>query len=63
MRIGIPKERRAGERRIAASVDMVKKLSAMGASVTIESGAGTNAGSMRTRSGAANIPSPNPTEP
>ena len=43
VRISIPKERRAGERRIAASVDMVKKLSAMGVSVAIESGAGTNA--------------------
>lgn len=43
VRIGIPKERRAGEWRVAASVDMVKKLSAMGVSVTIESGAGTNA--------------------
>ncbi len=43
VRIGIPKERRAGERRVAVSVDMVKKLSAMGVSVAIESGAGTNA--------------------
>ena len=43
VRIGIPKERRAGERRVAASVDMVKKLSAMGVSVAIESGAGKNA--------------------
>ena len=43
VQIGIPKERRAGERRVAASVDMVKKLSAMNVSVTIESGAGEGA--------------------
>lgn len=40
MKIGIPKEIRPGETRIAASPDAVKKLTAMGAEVVIETGAG-----------------------
>jgi len=40
MRIGIPKEIHAGERRVAASPDSVKKLVAMGFEVSIETGAG-----------------------
>ncbi|MFQ5784220.1 MAG: Re/Si-specific NAD(P)(+) transhydrogenase subunit alpha [Alphaproteobacteria bacterium] len=44
MRIGIPKERRAGEARVAGSPDMVKKLVAMGVEVVVETGAGTSAG-------------------
>jgi NAD(P) transhydrogenase subunit alpha len=40
MKIGIPKERRAGERRVAASPDTVKKLVALGQDVMIEAGAG-----------------------
>ncbi|MDA0221669.1 MAG: Re/Si-specific NAD(P)(+) transhydrogenase subunit alpha [Proteobacteria bacterium] len=44
MHLAILKERRPGETRVAASPDMVKKLAAMGASVAIETGAGTAAG-------------------
>ena len=44
MHVAILKERRPGETRVAASPDMVKKLAAMGASVAIETGAGTAAG-------------------
>ncbi len=40
MKIAIPKERRAGERRVAASPQMVKKLVDLGADVVIETGAG-----------------------
>jgi proton-translocating NAD(P)+ transhydrogenase subunit alpha len=42
MRIGIPKERRPNEARVAVSPDTVKKLVALGAEVMIETGAGTN---------------------
>ncbi len=40
MKIGIPRERRANEARVAVSADTVKKLVALGAEVMIESGAG-----------------------
>ena len=44
MKISIPKENRKGETRVAASPEVVKKFVSMGFSVTIESGAGLNAG-------------------
>ena len=40
MKIGIPKEIRPGETRIAASPDAVKKLVGMGVEIVVESGAG-----------------------
>ena len=40
MKIAIPKERRAGERRVAAAPETVGKLIALGFSVTVETGAG-----------------------
>jgi NAD(P) transhydrogenase subunit alpha len=40
MRLGVLKERAAGETRVAASPDTVKKLIALGLSVAVESGAG-----------------------
>ncbi|MBL8671429.1 MAG: NAD(P)(+) transhydrogenase (Re/Si-specific) subunit alpha, partial [Alphaproteobacteria bacterium] len=40
MKIAIPKERRAGEQRVAASPETVKKLKAMGIDVVIETEAG-----------------------
>ncbi len=40
MKIAIPKERRAHERRVAATPDTVKKLIALGAEVAVEAGAG-----------------------
>ncbi|MFC5309099.1 NAD(P)(+) transhydrogenase (Re/Si-specific) subunit alpha, partial [Azospirillum picis] len=40
MKIAIPRERRAGERRVAASPDSVKKLKGLGLDVVVESGAG-----------------------
>jgi NAD(P) transhydrogenase subunit alpha len=40
MKVGIPKEMRAGEARVAGSPDMVKKLVAMGVEVLIEARAG-----------------------
>ena len=43
MKIGIPRERRPGEARVAASLDMVTKLVAMGLEVVIETGAGVAA--------------------
>jgi len=43
MKIGIVKERRDGEKRVAASVDTVKKYIQLGADVAIESGAGLSA--------------------
>ena len=43
MRIGIPRERRPQERRVAASPDTVKRLVGMGHEVLIESGAGSGA--------------------
>jgi len=43
MKIGIPRERRPHELRVAATPDSVKKLVALGAEVLIESGAGMGA--------------------
>ncbi len=43
MKIGIVKERREGEKRVAASADTVKKFIQLGATVAIESGAGQSA--------------------
>ena len=43
MRIGIPKESRAGERRVAGTPDTVTKLIKLGFDVCIESGAGNGA--------------------
>ena len=43
MRIAIPKERRSGERRVAATPDTVKKLVALGADVVVETSAGLGA--------------------
>lgn len=40
MQIGILRDEKAGEARVAASADMVKKLTASGHSITIQSGAG-----------------------
>ncbi|CAO3356732.1 Re/Si-specific NAD(P)(+) transhydrogenase subunit alpha [Azospirillum melinis] len=40
MKIAIPRERRPGERRVAASPETVKKLKALGLDVVVESGAG-----------------------
>jgi NAD(P) transhydrogenase subunit alpha len=42
--IAIPKETAPGERRVAINPDVVKKLAKLGASVVVESGAGTTAG-------------------
>ncbi len=43
MKLAVPKERRAGELRIAASPESVKKLKALGLDVVVESGAGLGA--------------------
>ncbi len=43
MKIAIPKERRPGERRAAASPETVKKFVALGAEVVVETGAGDGA--------------------
>lgn len=43
MKIAVLKERRAGENRVAATPDSVKKLIALGASVAVEAGAGISA--------------------
>ena len=43
MKVAIAKERRAGERRVAASPETVKKFKALGLSVAIERGAGAGA--------------------
>ena len=40
MKIAIPLERRPGELRVAGSPDVVKKLTALGYTVVIETGAG-----------------------
>ena len=40
MKVAVLKERRAGERRVAASPDTVAKLVAAGAQVVVETGAG-----------------------
>lgn len=44
MRLGVPKEIYAGERRVAATPESVKKLRGMGLDVAIERGAGTASG-------------------
>lgn len=43
MKVAIPKERRPGEKRVAASPDTVKKLKSLGLDVVIETGAGVAA--------------------
>jgi NAD(P) transhydrogenase subunit alpha len=43
MKIGVPKERRAGELRVAVSPETVKKFAALGFDVTVEAGAGDGA--------------------
>lgn len=43
MKVGIPKERRAGETRVAATPASVKKLKALGFDVVVEAGAGATA--------------------
>ena len=43
MKLAIPKERLDGEPRVAASVETVKKLTALGLQVTVEAGAGGGA--------------------
>ena len=40
MKIAIPKERRPNEARVAASLETVKKLVALGCEVSVEKGAG-----------------------
>lgn len=44
MKLGIARERREGERRVAATPETVKQLSGLGLEVLIESGAGVEAG-------------------
>ena len=43
MRLAIAKERRAGESRVAATPESVKKLKSLGLEVTVETGAGAGA--------------------
>ena len=40
MKIAIPRESREHEKRVAATPDTVKKLVSLGATVTVQSGAG-----------------------
>ena len=42
MKLFVPKEREAGEPRVAASPDTVKKLTGLGATVVVETGAGAD---------------------
>ena len=44
MKVAVVKERRAQERRVAASPDTVKRMTAMGLDIIAETGAGANAG-------------------
>ena len=44
MLVGIARERRAGERRVAATPETVVQLKKLGLDVTMEAGAGTAAG-------------------
>ncbi|QHK21027.1 Re/Si-specific NAD(P)(+) transhydrogenase subunit alpha [Pseudarthrobacter psychrotolerans] len=44
MKLGIPRERHEGERRVAATPDTVKQLAGLGLDVLIEAGAGAAAG-------------------
>ena len=46
MKIGVPKERRAGERRVAASPDTVKRFVAQKVEVLVEKGAGAGAATL-----------------
>ena len=43
MKVGVPKERAAGERRVALVPDAVSRLSANGVEVVVEAGAGAEA--------------------
>ncbi|MGA0393094.1 MAG: Re/Si-specific NAD(P)(+) transhydrogenase subunit alpha [Rhodospirillales bacterium] len=43
MKIAVPKERRPGEKRVAVSPEVVKKLAGLGFDVTVEAGAGEGA--------------------
>ena len=43
MRIAVLKERAAGENRVAATPETVKKFTALGATVAVEAGAGAGA--------------------
>lgn len=44
MRVGVPRERHTGERRVAATPDTVRQLVALGLDLEIEAGAGVEAG-------------------
>lgn len=44
VKLGIPRERRDGERRVAATPDTVKQLTGLGLEVSVETGAGDSAG-------------------
>src|SRR3712207_5784749 len=44
MRIGVPKETAAGERRVALVPDVARKLAGDGVEIVVESGAGVSAG-------------------
>lgn len=44
MRIGVPKETRPGEARVASTPEVIKRLAAKGFDVVVESGAGVGAG-------------------
>lgn len=44
MKIAVPAETEKGEPRVAATADTVKRLNALGATITVEKGAGLNAG-------------------
>lgn len=62
MKIAIPKERRPGELRVAATPDTVKKLVALGAEVAVEAGAGAGSSipdAAYRDAGAAIAPDPN----
>ena len=43
MKIGVPRERRAGEKRVAVSPDVARKLKDLGFTVVVEKGAGDGA--------------------
>ena len=51
MRLAVLKERRAGESRVAATPETVKKLKAMGLGVAVEAGAGLASGMSREAAG------------
>lgn len=59
MKVGIPRERRDGERRVAATPDTVKQLTGMGLLVLVEAAAGERSGHPDrdyTQAGAAVVP-------